>query len=194
MVVSGTGISMQNRGYGFVLKPGHANEVGPRKRPFQTIIPAFVTKDGRPIGRLGTSGNAKPGGELVAYTAVDIEKARRRQLTAARERGQAIPLKEGARELQVDAVLYHNARIQNQRDYHVDDCWAEKEFRDDMARRHPEIVVKNQSGKIAVMFSRIGAATDGLPKLTRFGRVTFHKTYQDAKSQEARGKEAECKP
>ena len=50
------------------------------------------------------------------------------------------------------------------------------------------------SGKIAVMFSRIGAATDGLPKLTRFGRVTFHKTYQDAKSQEARGKEAECKP
>jgi gamma-glutamyltranspeptidase/glutathione hydrolase len=44
VVVGGTGISMQNRGYGFSLRPDHANVVAPRKRPFQTIIPAFVTK------------------------------------------------------------------------------------------------------------------------------------------------------
>ena len=58
IVVDGTGISMQNRGYGFVLKPGHANEVGPRKRPFQTIIPAFVTKGGEPVMSFGLMGGS----------------------------------------------------------------------------------------------------------------------------------------
>jgi gamma-glutamyltranspeptidase/glutathione hydrolase len=58
VVVDGTGISMQNRGYGFVLTPGHANEVGPRKRPFQTIIPAFVTKDGKPVMSYGVMGGS----------------------------------------------------------------------------------------------------------------------------------------
>jgi gamma-glutamyltranspeptidase / glutathione hydrolase len=58
VVVNGTGISMQNRGYGFVTKPGHANEVGPRKRPFQTIIPAFVSKDGKPVMSFGVMGGS----------------------------------------------------------------------------------------------------------------------------------------
>jgi gamma-glutamyltranspeptidase/glutathione hydrolase len=58
VVVPGTGISMQNRGYGFVLKPGHANIVAPKKRPFQTIIPGFITRDGQPLMSFGVMGGS----------------------------------------------------------------------------------------------------------------------------------------
>ena len=44
VVVPGTGFALQNRGAGFTLETGVANTVAPRKLPFHTIIPAFVTR------------------------------------------------------------------------------------------------------------------------------------------------------
>lgn len=65
VVVPGTGIAMQNRGCGFVLTPGLPNRVGGGKRPFHTIIPAFLMQDGQPLASYGVmGGDMQPQGHL----------------------------------------------------------------------------------------------------------------------------------
>ncbi|WP_208451973.1 gamma-glutamyltransferase family protein [Burkholderia cepacia] len=58
VVVPETGISLHNRGMGFVLTDGHVNRVAPGKKPLHSIIPGFVTRGGKPVMALGVMGGS----------------------------------------------------------------------------------------------------------------------------------------
>ena len=56
IVPDGLGFALQNRGHLFSLDPNDLNKLEPHKRPFHTIIPAFMTKGGRPVFSFGVMG------------------------------------------------------------------------------------------------------------------------------------------
>ena len=71
MTPTDLGFILQNRGELFTLEEGHANEYQPAKRPFHTIIPAFVTKNGNPWISFGVmGGGTQP--QMHAQIIVDL--------------------------------------------------------------------------------------------------------------------------
>ncbi|MDG1275804.1 MAG: gamma-glutamyltransferase [Algoriphagus sp.] len=75
MVPDGLGFVLQNRGAQFnVQDRNHANAIAPGKRPFHTIIPAFITKDGKPFVSFGLmGGSVQPQGHAqIVVNVVDF--------------------------------------------------------------------------------------------------------------------------
>jgi len=67
IVAGETGIVLQNRGAGFSLEPNHPNRIEPGKRPFHTLIPAMVFKDGKLLMSYGVMG-----GDVQAQAQVQV--------------------------------------------------------------------------------------------------------------------------
>ncbi len=75
LAIPGTGVALQNRGASFTLDKTRANCLAPGKRPYHTIIPAFITRaDGTPVGPFGVmGGHMQPQGHTqVAMNLIDF--------------------------------------------------------------------------------------------------------------------------
>ncbi|MFT8363931.1 MAG: gamma-glutamyltransferase family protein [Sporolactobacillus sp.] len=69
IVIPGTGISLQNRGFDFSLSESDANCLAPGKKTYHTIMPGFITKGNLPIGPFGVMGEyMQPQGQLQVVT------------------------------------------------------------------------------------------------------------------------------
>ena len=132
MAPPGLGFILQDRGEMFVLTPDHPNTFAPGKRPFQTIIPAFVTKDGKPYISFGLMGGAmQPQGHVqIVMNLVDFGMNLQEAGDAPRihhdndtePTGQNAPMRDGGVVQLESGFSYESIRALMDKGHHVE--WA----------------------------------------------------------------------
>lgn len=124
VVVPDTGIVLQNRGAAFSLDLNHPNVLEPNKRPFHTIIPGFVTKDGSPIGPFGVmGGHMQPQGHVqMIVNTIDFEMDP--QTSLDQPRWSWWKKRSTLHEPAVDAAILDDLRQRG----HDADTWQELDF------------------------------------------------------------------
>ncbi|MFH1965591.1 MAG: gamma-glutamyltransferase [Acidobacteriota bacterium] len=113
LVPDGLGFGLQNRGALFTLEEGHFNQYEPGKRPFHTIIPAFITKDGKPFISFGVmGGDMQPQGHVqIVCNIIDFGMSLQEAGDAPRYRHTGSPQPTGAEELPNGGILYLESGI-----------------------------------------------------------------------------------
>jgi gamma-glutamyltranspeptidase / glutathione hydrolase len=129
VLAGSTGVVLQNRAAGFVETDGHPNQIAPRKRPFHTIIPGMLLRDGGLWGPFGVMGGPMQAqGHLqVVHNLVDRELDPQRSLDAPRfrvEDGRRVALELGLEEaVEPLRALGHEVELeQSRRGYGVGQC------------------------------------------------------------------------
>lgn len=116
-----TGVQLQNRGANFSLEEGHPNEAAGGKRPYHTIIPGFITKDGQAWSSFGVMGGfMQPQGHLqVGSNLVDFGMSPQAALDAPRfnwQHDKLFALENGFSSEIVDAMASRGHELMSQED------------------------------------------------------------------------------
>src|SRR5262249_22409252 len=110
IVAGDTGIMLQNRGAGFSLDPNHPNCIAPGKRPFHTLIPAMVVRDGTLLMSFGVmGGDVQPQGHVqVLMNLIDRGLNLQQAIDAPRVRyisGRGVMMEDGLTRPVIDALV-----------------------------------------------------------------------------------------
>ena len=110
IVAGDTGIMLQNRGAGFSLDPNHPNCIAPGKRPFHTLIPAMVFRDGKLLMSFGVmGGDVQPQGHVqVLLNLIDRGLNLQQAIDAPRVRyisGRGVMMEDGLTQPVIDALV-----------------------------------------------------------------------------------------
>jgi gamma-glutamyltranspeptidase/glutathione hydrolase len=129
MTPPGLGFVLQDRGQLFVLKEGHPNSFAPGKRPFHTIIPSFITKDGKPWISFGVMGGGmQPQGHAqIVMNLIDFGMGLQEAGDAPRiqhegdtePEGQVTQMKDGGEVELESGFSYETIRALLERGHHV---------------------------------------------------------------------------
>ncbi len=155
------GFVLQNRGELFSLTPGHANVFEPGKRPFHTIIPAFITKDGKPwisFGLMG--GDMQPQGHAqIVMNLIDFNMN-------LQEAGDAPRIRHSGSSQPTDVKQQGSGTV------HLETGYPYETIRELMKKRHDVAYdIGSYGGYQAIMFNEVSGVYYGASESRKDGQA-----------------------